>query len=200
MKFYDFSKGAYEDELFPAYSPQSKASDTFTVESGYICNKLMPVPEGKKINMGDYEYISLLTKDKYHEGDIFTTECDFDDYGAPLMVFTNELKTINGKPSYDRHIEVVAFEEGYNVWDIVYAPDRPERNYIYPKKIAIGRFPIAGRERVTITCSVNDGVLSVCVNGHEGKVEIPDFPKEFHVGITACENINRFYNLKIETK
>ncbi len=198
MIIYDFSKGVNEQELFYAWSPQSRTPVKFTMGDGCIVSKEIPLPEGQVRTYNDYEHISLLTKKRYGVGTTITVECDFEVFGAPLLLLTNDLITINGNQSYDRHIEVVGFESGFNVWDITYAPDKPERRYIAPKKVAFERFKIENNERITIITKIlEDGIL-VTVNGVTSKVELNDIGNEFYVGLTACEGINRFYSLKIE--
>ena len=141
MKYY-FNEGVNEQEFFYAWSPQSRVDSKFSNGNGFIVNKAMPVEDESKRTYNDYEHISILTKKKYGIGVTVTLECDFNVFGAPLLVLTNELITINGVQSYDRHIEVVAYENGINVWDIKYAPDKPERNFIAPIKIAFKKFKI----------------------------------------------------------
>ena len=198
MKFYDFSKGVNEAELFYAYSPQSRTSNKFVLENDYIRNGEMPIADGAERCCHDYEHISLLTKEKYGVGTTVTLECDFKVMGAPLILFTNDLIEIKGVQSYDRHIEVVVYDEGINVWDIVYAPDKPERRYIMPKKIAFKKFEIPNGSRVTVSAKMLDKALYIVANGEELTVEIPDFYTSCYVGLTACEGINRFYSLKVE--
>lgn len=194
MKIYDFKKGVDENELFYAYSPQSRTNHKFEQEEECIVNREMS--EVKSIF--DFEHISLLTKKQYGIGTSVSLECDFEAFGAPLLLLTAELATIHDKPSYDRHFEVVAYEEGINVWDIAYLPNAPEEHFIAPKNIASKRFPIANRQRIYIETKILDKALWVRVNGQELTVDIPDLPEKAHVGLTACEGINRFYSLKIE--
>lgn len=195
---YCFNEGVNEQEFFYAWSPQSKTHVKFTMGDGYIVNKETPLPEGQQRTYGDHEHISLLTKQTYGVGSTITVECDFNVFGAPLLVLTNELITINGVQSYDRHIEVVAYENGINVWDIKYAPDKPERNFIAPIKIAFKKFKIQNEERIFITAKILEDGLLVTVNGESLKVEIENMPQQAYVGLTACEGINRFYSLEIE--
>ena len=198
MKFYNFANGVDENELFYAYSPQSRTSNKFICENGYIRNSEMPIEEGAKRGYHDYEHISLLTKEKYGEGTTITLDCDFKEMGAPLILLTNELISLKGLQSYDRHIEVVVYDKGINVWDIVYAPDKPERRFIAPKKIAFKTFNIENGERVTVSTKILNGALYIECKGEELTVEIPNLDKELYVGLTACEGINKFYSLKIE--
>ena len=198
MKIYNFANEVNENELFYAYSPQSRTTNKFAQYNGYIANKEMPVANESERTLNDFEHISLLTKQTYGVGTTITLECDFDNFGAPLLLLTNDLITINGVQSYDRHVELVAFENGLNVWDITYAPDKPERHFIAPIKTAFKRFEIDANERIFITAKILENGLLVTVNGETLQVEIPNMPQQAYVGLTACEGINRFYTLKIE--
>ena len=198
IKFYDFSKQVNEDELFYAFSPQSRTRNKFTQENGYIRNKEMPVEEGKVRTLHDNEHISLLTKERYGEGTTITLECAFIEFGAPLILLTDELTVINGRKSYDRHYEVVAYEDGANVWTIRSAPERTDNRGMDDKLLYSHSFPIAPKSRIVIKTTILDGGLKVEVNGNKFTVEIPNLPKKCHVGLTSCEGINHFYSLKIE--
>lgn len=198
MKFYSFTKEIDGNEFFYAYSPQSRTTNKFTQHNGFISNKLMPNANGKDISIHDYEHISLLTKQRYCTGTTITLECDFEKFGAPLLLFTNDLITINGVQSYNKHVEIVAYENGLNVWDITYAPDKPEERFISPIKAAFRKFEIKNNERIFITAKILENGLLVTVNGQTLQVEIPNMPQIAHVGFTACEGLNRFYSLKIE--
>ena len=197
MKYY-FNEGVNEQEFFYAWSPQSRVDSKFSKGDGFIVNKAMPVEDESKRTYNDYEHISILTKKKYGIGVTVTLECDFEVFGAPLLLFTNDLMTLNGKQSYDRHVEIVGYEEGFNVWDITYLPNRPDKRFIAPIKTAFKKFKIENNERIFITAKFLQDGIYVTVNGESLMVNLPNMPKEFHVGLTACEGINRFYSLEIE--
>lgn len=198
IKFYDFSKQLNEDELFYAFSPQSRTRNKFTQENGYIRNKEMPVEEGKVRTLHDNEHISLLTKERYGEGTTITLECAFIEFGAPLILLTDELVTVNNTQSYDRHFEVVAYEDGVNVWTIRSAPERIDNRGMDDKLLYSHSFPIAPLERIVIKTKLLKGKIEVNVNGREFSLEIKNLPEKCHVGLTSCEGINHFYSLKIE--
>ena len=195
---YCFNEGVNEQEFFYAWSPQSRVDCKFSNGNGFIVNKAMPVEDESKRTYNDYEHISILTKKKYGVGVTVTLECDFEVFGAPLLLFTNDLMTLNGKQSYDRHVEIVGYEEGFNVWDITYLPNRPDKRFIAPIKIAFKKFKIQNEERIFITAKILEDGLLVTVNGESLKVEIENMPQQAYVGLTACEGINRFYSLEIE--
>lgn len=136
-------------------------------------------------NIFEHKYISMLYKDEYKTRTRFKTECSFDKYGAPLIVFTDDLiQTEDGFPAYRHHFEVVVFEEGWNLWELN-GKDKPIL-------AASARFPVPEKEYVTLEVSTLPGGVSVSLLGHTQFVELPTFPKTFRAGITACEGINRF--------
>ena len=141
IKYYDFSKGVNEEELFYAHSPQSRTTNKFTLGKGYITNKEMPV-EGRERTLHDNEHISLLTKERYGEGTTITLECAFIEFGAPLILLTDELVKTNIKQSYDRHFEIVAYEDGANVWTIRSAPERTDNRGMDDKLLYSHPFPM----------------------------------------------------------
>ena len=92
---------------------------------------------------------------------------------------------------------MVAFEEGFNVWHIIPSDEDPNM----PIKVALigeGRFPVADNSLVDLRVQVKNKTIYVDMNGHCLSVSHPDIPEKIHVGITACEGINRFYTFYIE--
>ena len=191
LKRYDFSRSGWEDDFLYVYSPVVKECNTFRQDADSIGNAY-----SEKIK--NFEYISIVTKKKYKSGVKIKTTCSFDNFGAPLIVFTNEINTDeNSVLRYGLHFEVVAFELGCNVWHIAHVPDRKERPTM-PALIAKGRFPLAEKEKVEICCEIVGRTVLTYVNGNRVSVVHADIPETFHVGITACEGINHFYELTIE--
>ena len=134
-KTYKFKKGSWNaNDFMYVYSPICKVYEEFIQEDDCISNSF-----NEKIN--DYDYISMVTKNKYSKGTKISTRCTFDKYGAPIIVLTDSIDDIDGKRIYNFHFEFVAYENGFNVWRIVPFPDRPERP-INPTKICRTLFEI----------------------------------------------------------
>ena len=188
---YDFTKEWIARDFDYVYSPNSKSYPVFKQEKDCIVNRF-------DTGLNDYEYISILTKQKQKEGVTVSTKCSFDSYGAPLIVFSDDvIDCEDGRKRYRLHFEVVAFEEGCNVWHIVPFPERTERP-IKPTLIGKARFPVADGSKIELSTKIEKGKITVTVNGESFTVTHPEIPGECHVGITACEGINRFYSLCIE--
>lgn len=189
---YDFSDPASAKTLESCVSPNCRgARAEFRQEKDAIVNAALS-------EAGQYEYISLLTKKKWPVGTVITTHCSFESFGAPLIVFSDDVgRTDDGYGLYGLHFEVVAFEEGCNVWRIDPAPGEPRP--IRTKKIGILRFPIEGNSVIEISVKLGIGKISVAVNGVPLEIEGEGLPMDgARVGITACEGINRFYDLTVE--
>ena len=188
-----FNKGGWNENDFRyAYSPACFDRVSFRQEDNSIVNA-----EGK--SLFGYEYISILDKTPHKVGVVAEVECSFEKFGAPLIVLSDDIMVNEkGEWIYGKHFEVVAYEEGINVWKIVPDPSRVERP-IKTALLASKSFTIADNSRIIIRMEIEDGCIKSTVNGESLDVEIEDLPKgDFWVGITACEGINRFYSLSIE--
>lgn len=189
MKRYDFC-GSISEELRYVYSPICKVWKEFTVEEDGICNSFCSEIE-------NWEYISLLTKEKFGGGTVVTTTCSFEHFGAPLIVLTDDIfQGENGMPTYGLHFEAVLYENGINIWRIV--PNLGAPRPITTKKIACLEFPVEANTMHTLTVRIDAGRITATVGEKTVSVAHDEIPKRFHVGITACEGKNKFRELMIE--
>ena len=193
MKHFDFKDGVDLGEFFYCYSPQAKCCGVFEREEDCIKNSYNAA-------VGDYEYTTIMLREKLEAGAIISTECSFEKRGAPLIVISDVLYEKDGHPYYGEHFEAVAFEEGCNVWHNK-LPTEPN----YPKalvthKIHFEDIPTENRSRVKLSVKFGDGEMTVTMNGKSFTVHDDEMPREFWFGITGCEGINRFYNLTVESK
>ncbi len=190
-KFYDLKFGLNKSDFFYCYGPHAETNKEFIQETDCVRNSFNP-------DIDYYDYISVITKEKFGVGTKLTTECDFEKFGAPLIVISDDITTDSeGVKRYGLHFEVVAYVSGFNVWHIVPDPANTERP-IAPTLVAEGRFPIEEGSRVTLSVEVAENALIIDVNGNKSFVEHHDIPKTFHIGITACEGVNRFYSITVE--
>ena len=149
-------------------------------------------------SVGDYEYTTAMLKRRLGVGDRITLECDFEKRGAPLIVVTDELVVRDGVPYYGEHFEVVAFEEGCNVWHNTPTGDPAPNRALKTEKLHFESIPTPNKSRVTMTVEFFCGGIAVVMNGSRFALDIPGLPSEFSFGITACEGINRIYSLTVE--
>ena len=191
MKHYDFGDGMDLGDFFYCYSPQAKCCGVFEREEDCIKNSYNAA-------VGDYEYTTIMLREKLGVGSRISTECDFEKRGAPLIVISDVLFEKDGHPYYGEHFEAVAFEEGCNVWynRLPTEPNPPKPLVV--EKIHFEDIPTENRTRVKLSVKFGDGEMTVTMNGRSFTVKHEAMPKSFWFGITACEGINRFYNLTVE--
>ena len=189
---YEFKKDKWQEEDFVyVYGLAVTEYKTFIQDEDCIRNGECTS------NSWGYDYVSMITKKKYTSGVKFSTKCDFKKYGAPLLVLTDDTFTDEkGVLRYGLHFEVVAWEEGCNVWSV-----RPSGNKDNPVEVALlaePKFPVANGSLVELLVEVENKKLKITMNGQYFEVEHPELPECFHVGLTACEDSNRFYDFIIK--
>lgn len=189
-KNYKFPQGIDSGDFFYCYSPQAKAKIELSRESDCVMC-------GYNENTKDYDYLTVITGEKYGVGTEISAECSFEHFGAPLLVITNDTWEREGVNLLGLHFEVVAYESGCNIWRIERDDSAPRG--IKPIKMIHDEFKIDDNSRISIKARIEDGRIIANINGHECSVSDPDIPKEFHVGFTACEGVNRFYNYTIKS-
>ncbi len=191
MKKYLFKRGEWERDFTYAYSLVAKSYTQFVQNEECVSNTFN---EG----INDYNYVSIAHKEKQKSGVTVSTTCSFDKFGAPLITLSNTLeKDGEGRYIYGEHYEVVLYEGGCNIWHIVKAPEGYAKKYVNTKCKAF-EFPLADGEKIDMSVTVRDKSLKIVINGEKYEVEVPRLEEEFFVGITACEGINRFYNVTID--
>lgn len=190
MRKYKLCKSISDDFMY-VYSPACKAYKEFVVEDDCIHNSF-----NEEIN--DWDYISIVTKDKYTSGVTVKTKCAFEKFGAPLIVFTDDIfEGKDGRPTYGHHFEIVAYEDGINIWSIVPWWERTERP-IKSERIGFIEFPVDANALVELEVKIEKGKIIATLCGKTVDVEYSSIPEEFHVGITACEGVNKFTEFVID--
>ncbi len=192
IKEYSFKKDSLDlSDFMYAYSPRTNVFKQFIEEDESVCNAYND-------DIKEFDYISVVTKERFTSGTEFSTVCSFDRFGAPLLVFSDDIHPDKeGILRYDLHFEVVAYEDGINVWHIIHWPERVE----CPQKatlIATTSFKIAACDEIVINVRVEGKKLLINVNGHELTAEHDEFPESFHAGFTACEGVNHFKSFTIK--
>lgn len=192
---YNVKNGTWAEEDFMyVYSPIVKKYPRFITAEDCLINRY-------DSELGDYEYISVVTKSRYKRATLRVL-CNFDKYGAPLVVFGNDIEEklgVDGKPHlfYGVHFEVVAWEEGCNIWYIVPFPERKEHP-VKPTKLLAASFKIDQGSLIDMTVTVEGNTVKAVINGNECCVSCPHIPESFHIGYTACEGINRLFSITAE--
>ena len=178
-----------EDKFIYVSSPASKSKKKFVQKSNCIENTYND-------EIKDFDYISIITKEKYDDGVTVKVKCSFDKFGAPLIVITDDYKQLeDGTYQYGLHFEVVAYENGCNVWHIV--PGKDDKNPIDVTKVNAIEFPIGDKSIIDMEVTIKEKKLFIRVNNETFVAEHEDIPNQMHVGITACEGINQFYEFEV---
>lgn len=195
LRSFDFSQSNWKEDDF-LYAASVRVPYRLTFEQAASC-----IHNEHAEKRGDeYAYVSMVLREKAHAPATLETKCSFTSYGAPLLILADDLTTLpDGRIQYGRHIEVVGWEKGINVWELYPDPNSPKGQHT----ANLGRFefPIEGGTRFTLFTRVNpDGTLTV--GAREG-TRTCTFPcparvsKDFYAGITACEGKNYFYSFSV---
>jgi len=177
-----FTPGAWQPEAFDQVtSLRTDGRRPFMQEADAIVN------DTPKKELNAHAYCSLLCKEQLNAPAHIECVCAFERFGAPLIVFTDDLiQTDDGFPAYGHHFEVVAFEEGINIWDL--------NGTAQPILAGKMRFPVKAGQFIELSVRVEPGSLTVSLGGETETFAIPNLPASFRAGFTACEGVNRFYS------
>lgn len=145
-------------------------------------------------------YTSMVLSRKVRAPVTISSTMEFTHRMAPLIVIAPQLGTDTaGRPEYREHIEVVIFDQGVNIWHHTFKDDK--QSWV---KAADARFTLKPnvkyRLKVEIVPAGGGKRMTVFVEGQKLAYAIDALPDEFHVGITGCEGINRFYDFEVQTK
>lgn len=189
MKKLIFKKGLWENELTYANSFRFAEMPEFVQADDHVHNR--KISEEKF----GYDNISLMTKEKLPVGTKISTTCAFDNFGAPLIVIAEELIMCgDGKLRYGEYYEIVLYENGVNVWRMHMDKNR---KVTWHKALGV-EFPVSTMEKHELTVETRENYIIIETCGQKMTLYTDDLKNEFHVGIDACEGINRFYDLTIE--
>ena len=189
MKRIEFKKGMWEDGLVYANSFRFTDVPEFIQEDDHVHNR--KISEEKF----GYDNISLMTREKVPLGTKISTTCSFDNFGAPLIVIAEDLIACDdGKLRYGEYYEIVLYENGMNVWRMHMDENRA---VTWHKAVGV-EFPVSAMEKHVLTVETKRDYLVIKTCGQTVTLYAEDLKHEFHVGIDACEGINRFYDFTIE--
>ena len=89
--------------------------------------------------------------------------------------------------------EVVLYEKGVNVWRMYYKEGKVTWDWLLSVE-----FPLEEKKIHTLSVEILKSKLAILVNERKMTLHVNDMYPSFHVGINACEGINRFYSMEIE--
>ena len=187
MKTCTFTPGGWqpEDFLYASSATHSYRS-TFVQQAECISNEVAePHPGG--------EYISMVTRQTYGPGTVCEVLCAYEGDAAPLIVFGETPHALeNGTLEYGDHLEAVLYKNGCNVWDIPLVDGKTKVAAVIKVQ-----YPVPEATPVKLRVEFLPKALRITCHDRTVETPCPTQPERFHVGITACEGVCRFYEMKI---
>ena len=185
----EFTKGNWEEHFRYASSDRFDFEPRFYQEEGCIVN-------GRNPEMVDgFDYTTIMTKEMYKEGTKIWLTCSFEEYGAPLVTLTDRIrKAEDGNYRHGPCHEFVVWENGLNIWHMFDVDGEIKFNQLLGLD-----FHLEPGVKHELYLEIMDKCIRIVLGGQDVLLRIEDLPKEVYLGITGCENINRFYDLRIET-
>ena len=169
--------------------------------SDHIVNR---VPDGlsqRELLSSPEAYAAMLTKEKFSGNITVSSRMSFDHRMAPLIVIAPTLGcSADGRfPELREHYEIVLFDEGINVWHHRYADGKPSWYKLAYIKTSFAPSTIYDLQ-VSLKHTAKGPQLTVKCGNHEFGCAMPvEFTaREYHLGIIACEGVNRFYDFNIK--
>jgi len=189
----NFASPGWETALPYAYSWRSDDVTHFDQHADHIANRANPA-----LDYG-WESTSLLSAEAYAPGVTLTTRCAFEGLGAPLITIAKAIDTDDrGVRRYGEYMEIVLYKNGVNVWRMWRDASVAKNGGVWWKKLMGVEFPVTEGDAHTLSVKVLADSLNIDADGHRMSVFIPDMYPSFHVGIDACEGLNRFWSFSCE--
>lgn len=140
-----------------------------------------------------FDNISMMSRKPYAPGARMTTHCAFEGEGAPLIVIADKMYTDpRGVARYGDYLEVVLYHSGVNVWRMWMKDGK-----VTWKKLMSVEFPVTYGDIHELSVEVTADRLNIETDGHKMSLLVDHLYSSFHLGINACEGINRFYDMSI---
>ena len=189
-KIYDLKKQDWKNDLMPVHCPQSKAFvPLIEDENGVGC--------GINPDLGDYDYTTVISKERYTTDITIGAKFTFHGVAAPLLVISEDINTTREIPILDLFFEVVAWRNGCNIWRLDHLPEVKERPY-RATKLLCNKFSTEEGVEHEMKAKFSGKTIEVWFAGYNFAIYNPDQPEKFHVGFTACEGDCRFTEFFIE--
>ena len=184
-----FAKNTWNlDNLTYAYSYRFEETPEFVQKEDCVENTK------NETAVYGFDNISLLTREKFGPGTKLSTRCAFEDLGAPLLVIADRLETDSrGVVRYGDYLEVVLWKNGVNVWRMWM-----ENGEVTWKQLLGVEFPVREHDIHTLSVTIEKDTLHIQAGDRVMQLYINEMYDSYHLGINACEGINRFYDLEIE--
>lgn len=204
-----FGYGAWDErDWLMVRRPDWDHSGCWVQKAGFIENQVPEYirPEELRGKLEQQTHSSMVYNEKVKAGVTVSATVQFAERMAPLIVLAGKLgEDAKGRKQYVEMYEVVLFDQGINIWFMNFENGKP-----FWRKVAYCRFPLLKDTKYLLEVSINEVIrlddggireklLIVKVDGkHEFAYLDSSLPYEFHVGITGCEGVNRFYDFSIQ--
>lgn len=186
----DFSRGAWNtDEMTYAYTYRFPGTPEFLQQVDCVENR----PDTTNRFGCDWENISMLSRKRYSANTRIEVRCAFFDLGAPLITIAERMYDEDGVMKYGDYIEVVLYKNGINVWRM----HMDEHKTVTWKKMLGAEFPVSEGEIHMLAVEVTKEGLKIEADSQKIFWRCDDLYEQFHLGIDACEGLNRFYAIDI---
>lgn len=189
-KMYDLKKSEWKEDMLHVHCPQSKAYVPMTEDEAGVGCSINP-------DNGEYDYITMISKDKYSGSVTLSARFTFYGVAAPLLVISEEINAEGKIPVLDQFFEVVAWCNGCNIWRLDAVWENKERPF-KATKLLCNRFSVSEGVEHEMTVKISGKTVEVWYAGQNFVLYNPDLPERFHVGFTACEGDCRFTEFTIE--
>ena len=179
----DFSRGQWDNApLTYACSFRFSEMPVFVQEDDCIVNR-----KNDAFEQG-FDNVTLMFRDVCASGAAISATCAFEAYGAPLLVIAEKLhRCPDGALRYGDYMEIVLYENGMRMND----------GKVTWVKLLGAQFPVPAGERHTLSARVTETGLEIEACGRRFTLYVEDMYPAFYLGINACEQINRFYDMEI---
>ena len=184
----DFSRGQWDNApLTYAYSFRFQETPVFIQEDDCIANQ-----KNDTFEQG-FDNVTLMAEQVCAPGAAISASCAFEAYGAPLFVIAEKLhRCPDGALRYGDYMEVVLYENGVNVWRM-----RMNDGKVTWVKLLGAQFPVSAGERHTFSTRVTKTGLEIEACGRKFTLYVEDMYPSFYLGVSACEQIDRFSDMEI---
>lgn len=190
---YDLQKGLPEQFVYAASTVVTYRRE-FTQEAGGLVNARIELAD-KKAAYQDYEYISVVEKERVKLPVVLEIECSFDSFGAPLIVFSETMQQLeNGWRVYGEHYEAVLYEGGINIWHITPKADGGQQ----VEALCKAKLPFEAGKMTRLTVKLTKDGVEAQAGELIAKGECA-LPEKMYVGFTACEGINHFSSFAVKS-
>lgn len=189
---YELKNGLPENFVYAASEVVSYRAEFKQEEDGLVNSRFVALNPEEKYK--DYEYISAVAKEMVELPVVLKTECSFDAYGAPLILFAESMEErAGGRFVYGKHYEAVLWEKGINLWQL--DPDGEGKQQVTNLCRAAAPFE-RGKTTELVVRLERDGFTAQA--GELVAKGVCSLPEKMYVGFTACEGINHFRSFSIE--